>query len=42
LANASPAAAKKGTLDPYSPNKPPHIGPIINPNPKAAPIIPKF
>src|SRR5215217_9513534 len=39
---ARQAATTKGNLAPYSPNTPPITGPIINPSPNAAPIIPKF
>ena len=42
LAKAKPAATIKGIRSPISPRNPPKTGPITNPNPKAAPIIPKF
>ncbi len=34
--------SKNGILAPEGPSKPPRTGPIINPSPNAAPIIPKF
>src|SRR2546421_2211613 len=42
LSKVNPAATKNGTRRPYSANKPPTDGPIINPSPKAAPNNPKF
>src|SRR4030095_5458717 len=38
----SVAAAKKGARTPKRATSPPIKGPMINPKPKAAPIIPKF
>ncbi len=42
LMNVRAAAAIKGMREPYSPKIPPTTGPIINPNPNAAPTRPKF
>src|SRR5580693_8165442 len=42
LRKQSPAAAQNGALIPQVASKPPRAGPRTNPNPKAAPIMPKF
>ena len=38
----NPAATINGTRGPKLPSSPPMAGPMTKPNPKAAPIIPKF
>ena len=37
-----PAVTMNGTRGPISPRKPPITGPMMNPSPKHAPIMPKF